>query len=135
MSLNNPVPGGLSSSEFLVSPVPWVTSSTVSGINKYNFKDANIPDAAAADMTYISRWIRITNKGGTPISVAFTLNGFAFGNFFALAANETFQADLRLAGVFLSGSGQSFNIVAGLTGIQARHLPVLSASQGFPGVG
>jgi hypothetical protein len=86
-------------------------------------------------MTYVSRWLKVVNKGSSALSVSFTRRGMDSGNFFTLAQNEVFQADLRVSEFWVSGSGTAYNAVAGLTGIQNRGLPVLSSSQGFPGVG
>lgn len=134
MSLNNPIPGGMNASEFMVSPVPFVTSSTATGIVSHGFRDTSL-SGSAADMTYVSRWVRVTNRSAAALGIAFTRRGFSTGNFFTIIQNEVFDAELRLSEVYLSGSGNSYSVVAGLTGISNRQLPVLTASNGFPGVG
>lgn len=133
MGLNWPV-SGVTAAEFMVSPVPWVTSSVATGIVSHAFKDASLT-APAGEMTYVARWVQIRNRGSAELGIAFTRRGFDTGNYFTINQNETFDGELRVSEVFLSGSGNQYSLLAGLTGIQNRHLPVLTGSNGFPGVG
>lgn len=134
MGLEWPIPGGMAAAEFMVSPSPWVTSSVATGIVGLAFRDVTL-SGSAADITYVARWVKVTNKSAATLSVAFTRRGFNTSNYFDLAQNETFQADLRISQIWLSGSGNNYNVVAGLTGIQNRMVPAVTGSNGFPGVG
>jgi hypothetical protein len=122
MSLNYAYSGANSVPEYLVSAIPWVTASVVSGLVQYTFPQ-------------VSMFIIVKNISGANIKVGFTQNGVNGTNYFSLAQSEAFSGDFRTTSLFVSGSGNSVNVVAGMTMIQTRNFPTLTASNGFQGVG
>lgn len=131
MSLNNPYPHEGFVPAYQVSAMPFVTSSTVNlGITKeINFNS-------------VTRFITIKNTGASTavLAIAFTANGFktANSNYFVLSGSEAFSGELRTDRIFVSGSSGAsvpFNIVAGLTTIPTKNFLLITASNGFGGVG
>lgn len=126
---------GPSVSEYLVSAIPWVTSSVASGIVRIDFKDDRLP-VGVGEKNYISKWVMVNNTSSGSLKIAFTQNGFSTFNSFTLGTGLTFSADLRLSNIFISGSAeQPFELVAGLTGILSNHVSKITGSNGYPGVG
>ena len=110
-------PGAGALSEYLVSGIPWVTSSQV---------PASI---LSVDFLNVISFFTIKNTSSSSIKVSFTQNGFNTGNYFSLSANEVFSADLRVKSLFLSSSlTSSFELVAGVTSIPASNFPNLTGS-------
>lgn len=120
-TITGPGPGSLS--EYMISGIPWVTSSQVPvGILNVNFLN-------------VTSFFTIKNASANTIKVAFTENGFKTGNYFSLASNEVFSGDLRVKTLFLSSSSTSnFELVAGITSIPASNFPNLTGSNN-PGNG
>lgn len=135
MSLNNP-PSGPNWAEFAISALPWVTSSVANGIVRHDFGDRTL-SGSIADFNFISKWVIVHNADATKsLTIGFTRRGLeTTNNNFSIAAGQSFSADLRISSIWLSGSGTSYEVIAGLTGIPSTMLPVLSASRGNPGVG
>lgn len=123
MSLNNPIPGPQYGAEFNVSAVPFVTSSVASGVKRIRF-------------SYLTKFVKVKNDTNAELHVGFTENGLTkTNNYYSLDQNESFEAEIRVTELWLSGSGNSYQMVAGLTGISDRHIAQLTGSNGFPGVG
>lgn len=126
MSLNNPTPG-LSVQEFLVSAIPYVTSSTVaSGSVKVH------------DFSLITSFFTVKNTGPAALAVGFTELGVLGSNRVVLAMSESFGGHFRVKSLFLLGmesSSSSYELVAGLTGVASRHMPTLTGSLGLDGLG
>ncbi len=124
MPLDNPAPGGNWANEFTVSPIPWVTSSVATGLVGYNFG-------------FVTKTLLVKNTGGGgSIKVGFTALGvMSSSNYFSLAVGEGFGGDYRVKSLFISGSGNTFSLMAGLTGIQGRYFPELTGSSGFVAIG
>jgi hypothetical protein len=125
MSLGHPIPGSGNVGEFMVSAIPWVTSSNVSGLKNHRFDH------------YLTKWVIInnTNSSGS-IKVGFTELGIASSsNYFSLSYNQSFAADLRIKEIWLSGSGDQYTVIAGLTAIPAKQVLDITGSNGYPGVG
>jgi len=141
MTLNNPrTPIGFVP-EYQISAIPWVTSSTVSGIKRHRFStlDEAQPFEDPDGTTFIrwdrvSKWVIIRNNSSGSMKAAFTRNGFNTAHYFKLEACESFSGDLRLSEIWLSGSAeQEYVVLAGLTGCEG---PIqLSSSLGIIGVG
>lgn len=110
-------PGAGSLSEYMISGIPWVTSSQIPGsIIQINFLN-------------VTSFFTVKNTSLNTIKVAFTQNGFNTGNYFSLSANEVFSGDLRVKSLFLSSSTTSnFELVAGVTSIPASNFPSLTGS-------
>lgn len=137
--LNNPFnPGEYYVPAYQVSAVPWVTSSQIAlgNITEIQFQN-------------VARFIVVKNTtitgSGTQLAVGFTRNGLNTYNsrYFVLRDGESFQADLRVDRLFLSGAAgttTNFTVIAGLTDIGSPvnnpgFFMVPSASNGFNGVG
>lgn len=128
MPLNHPLPGYNWVAEYQVSAVPWVTSSQVSGIRRHDFPQ-------------VTKFVTVKNLSGPgAMRIGFTLLGVQGSNYFALSSGESFSGDFRIRTLFLSASSATdYSIVAGLTTIEARQMPILTGSvngtSSFDGVG
>ena len=131
MSLNNPKPGLGFVPEYQVSSWPYLTSSDVSN----EVKEINFPG--------VTRWLVVHNEAhGTSktLKLGFTENCFlpANSNFMILHAGEmTPRFEVKCTSLFISSSHNnvSFDVFAGYTAIDKNQFPILSASNGFKGVG
>lgn len=110
---------------------PYVSSSTVSGYvqHTWNLK----PNSSD---TFVSSFISIKNNGPNQIKVGFTENGIKGSNYFTLADDTSATFPIVAEGVWLSGSNDTVEVLAGYT-IEnfTNQLPAISASNNFPGVG
>ena len=131
MSLNNPYSGEGFVPAYQISAVPFVTSSNVAlgQVKQINFG-------------FVSRFFEIKNMGPTTsvIAVGFTSTGLGSGpsNFFKLSGSQSYSGELRTDRLFISGAfgtSTDFQLVAGLTAVPARNFLVITASNGFTGVG
>ena len=128
--------------EYQISALPWVTSSTVSGYKRHRFSTTEEdPPLTGSDGELIHRWDRVTkwiivkNNSSLNLSVGFTPRGLTTSsNYIVLGDNESFSADLRIKEIWLSGSGNTYQIVAGLTRCNANGYE-LTGSNGDIGVG
>lgn len=114
-------PGAGALSEYMISAIPWVTSSQIpSGIVEINFSN-------------VTSFFAVKNTSANNINVSFTRNGFNTGNFFTVASTEVFTADLRVKTLFLSSSlTSSYQLIAGVTTIPASNFPNLTGSVNPP---
>lgn len=122
MSLNNPKPGWGCVSEYQISALPWVSSSNVSGVY-----DITLP--------FVANFFTIMNTGTTLMKVGFTQNGVMGTNYFPLPVSGSYTANMRITKLFVSGTGASMTLVAGLTSIPYDQMPVITGSNNFQGVG
>ena len=139
---------------YQTSGTPFVTSSVVSGRNS---------GPERIDFPYVTKNITIRNTGGQDLRVAFSFSGsyaageaimdsghnkpagsdtqpFQGDNFFVLPApSGSMTLDARCTHVFLmcdqASTTTSFSLYAGLAGVAVSQFPVLSASNGFDGIG
>ena len=124
---------------YQLSGVPYVTASAA---------DEVAATPIAVHFPFVTRFFQVTNTDGShALRVGFTANGVKAAetkNYFVLAAGETSNVfELRTKALyFLENAGSSpaaFEIVAGLTTIEAANFPIysgsISGSQGFEGVG
>lgn len=115
---------------YQMSATPFVTSSNVS-----------LGQTKEIVFGYATKFLIVRNTGAsnTILAVAFTQAGLtpAKSNYFILSGSESFAADLRVDRVFVSGStgAPTFSVVAGLTGIPESRFLLVTASNGFSGVG
>lgn len=117
---------------YLVSAVPFVTSSQIS-----------LGEVQQISFPQVTRFFNIQNAGtGTldEIAVAFTQNGLAptAGNYFTLGQGVSFRDEFRASQIFIScssGTGVRYQVIAGLTNIPAGHMLLITASNGYQGVG
>lgn len=107
MALHVSYSGFNNTAEYQASGIPWVTSSVVNGLEHFAFKT-------------VSRSVTVKNVSGSTLSVAFTENGLNTGHYFQLISGESLSEDLRVTDLWLSGSGNSVTVIAGLTGIDVR---------------
>ena len=117
---------------YQISATPFVTSSQIvdGEIQQINFGN-------------VTRFFTVKNTGimgaSGSIAVAFTENGFKQENlnFFFLQVSESFGAEIRTDRLFISGAGGAsiYSVVAGLTYVQPKDFLVITASNGFNGVG
>lgn len=122
MPLNNPSAGPTFGAEYTISPVPWVTSSVCTGVREFRFP-------------WLTKWVMVTNESSPALRVGFTLLGLTTGSMYIeLEQDEVFSAELRLKTLFLSGSGNSFQLIAGLTEIDPKHMCDISSQNGFQNV-
>jgi len=156
MPIKPPSPGASYVPAYQTSAVPYVTSSATL---------SDVPTAGtAADpinikFPYVTKYLTIRNTGANDLRLAFSYSGsFAPGenhnggtksshqhrNYFLIPtgsasanAEATKTFDVRCKEVFLLGDGGStgFSLIAGLTTINASNFPILSASNGWKGVG
>lgn len=122
MPLNNPSSGPAYGAEFTISAIPWVTSSTCTGVRRFTFR-------------WLTKWFMVTNESAGVLRVGFTPLGLTTGsNYVELEQDEVFSADLRVKELYISGSGNSFQLVAGLTEIDQRHMCDLTSANGFENI-
>lgn len=129
MGLDNPNSGYNSGVEFTTSAIPWVTSSTAPA--------AGSP--VRYDFSKVTRFITISNRDATvanTLSIAFTRNGVTGSNKYIVKGGEVVTFELRVKSVWIQGEGSTpaFSLLAGLTSIDARHMPILTGSS-WDGVG
>lgn len=106
--------------EFQVSSVPWVTSSIApsSGFVRYDFPT-------------VTRFVKVKNvSGGTgPLLVGFSQNvSGSNGLNYQLSTGQEVSMDVRINSLYVAGNAHTFSVLVGLTGIEARQLPVFSGS-------
>ena len=117
---------------YQMSASPWVTSSQVS-----------LGATVQLDFPQATKFVIVQNTGAaasTAIAVGFTQNGLktANSNYFILSGTNSFSAELRLNRLFISGAVGAtvpYTVIAGLTPIQSKDFLIVTASNGFTGVG
>lgn len=131
MPLNNPTPGFGSVPEFMVSALPWTTSSYAS------------TSPQRWDLPFVSKNVKIRNlDGSNPLAIGWTRNGVSGTNRFLVPAGASEEFDVRIKEIYVLGVSGSveYSLYAGLTHIAARYMPLLSGtlgdgSPGWEGVG
>lgn len=130
MSLNNPVWGEGFVPAYQMSATPFVTSSNVT---LGQVKEISFPT--------VTRFftLRNTSASTSVMALAFTENGFktSNSNYFVLSGSDSYTGEIKADRIFLSGSvgTSTFSLIAGLTNIPVRNFQVITASNGFSGVG
>lgn len=115
---------------YQMSATPFVTSSNISLGQTQEIQFGNV-----------TRFLVVKNTGApsSVLAVSFTENGLkpANSNYFLLSGSESFAADLRVDRLFLSGNvgSSTYSVVAGLTGLSPSRFLLVTASNGFTGVG
>jgi len=131
MSLNNPKPGLGFVPEYQVSSWPYLTSSILNN------------EAREISFPGVTRWIVVHNGGHSSsktLMFGFTENCFlpSNSNYFELHDGEmTPRIEVKCTSLFVSSSSSSlpFCVFAGYTAIDKDQFPILTASNGFEGVG
>ena len=131
MALGYPGSGPNNVGDYMISGIPWVTSSTLA-----------VSETRRIQFPGVTRFITFAAINGD-LRVGFTQNGVngAEGNahYFVVADGGTFlpsehlTLDLRVKELFLTGADGSaaaptFQIIAGLTTIPDRNFPTLTGS-------
>ena len=116
---------------YQISASPWVTSSQVS-----------LGATTQLDFPQATKFVIVQNTGATntAIAVGFTQNGLKTtnSNYFILSGTNSFTADIRVDRLFISGAVGTtvpYTVIAGLTSVQRKDFLVVTASNGFSGVG
>lgn len=141
-----PKSGLNNSAEYQIGGLPFATASTLettSSVQQLSF-------------SYVTKFVTVKNVGGpAPYSgtlfVGFTHSGTLGSNRYSLTPSASYTADFRLKDLFLMGETApiSYEVIAGLTLIEARQLPTLTGSAaagvasasadlsifGYPGLG
>lgn len=130
MPLNWPTSGEQQNTAYTTSAWPFVTSSFISlgQVHRYDFN-------------YVTRFIDVVNRGGgagDTIAIGFSSNGLSAGNYVTLDRGASVNEEVRTTSLFIScssGTNVSYQIFCGLTNIPAVNFLVLTASNGFQGIG
>jgi hypothetical protein len=135
MPLDNPKGGFGYAGEFQSSALPWVTSSVAPASGS----------ARCYEFPKVSRFITVTNLASATntLSFGFTRSGVvSSSNKYVLNAGQSITLELRVKQVWLQGENgtPAFNLLAGLTTVDAKDMPLLSGtledgSAGWQGVG
>ncbi len=110
MTMQPPAAGFNLVAAYQTSGIPWVTSSIVTGVVHY-------------ELNYVSKTVTVKHVAGTsPIRVAFTQNGLNTSRYVELIPGENMSEELRATDIWISGSGNSVSVIAGLTTVQSNML-------------
>lgn len=109
--------------EYLISGLPWVTSSVLTSDAVTRF-----------DFPYVTSFLCFSTT--QPLRVGFTENGVnanpaSNANYFIVFPNQLFSFNVRCKSVFLrrhTANNTEFSMLAGLTLIPHRNFPVLTGS-------
>ena len=130
MSLSNPVWGEGYVPAYQMSSTPFLTASNVT-----------LGQVKEIQFQTVTRFFTLKNVSSTAsvMAVSFTENGLkaSNSNYFVLSGSESFSGEFKTDRLFLSGVAgtSSFNLIAGLTNIPKQNFLVITASNGFNGVG
>jgi hypothetical protein len=153
MALQYPLPNHRSANEYMMSGLPFVTSSV-------SATEVPVKTGTPLQVKFpsLTRWVAITNTGGEPLRVGFTANGVkshgadggsynvtgSGGRYFVVPENGsgtpggTVRLELKCMSVFFlsdTATATGFSLAAGLTGIAETQFVNLTGSQGFQGIG
>lgn len=136
MTMNNPKSGFGAAGEFQSSALPFVTASQAPIVSG---------GVLRIDLPKVSRFFTVSNHDSTTkyLRIGFTLNGVQNGgNYFKLDGGQTCMFELRVKSLFFAGDTTltPFSLMAGLTTVDAKDMPVLSGTlpdgtAGWTGVG
>lgn len=120
MPFQYPASGLTNTAEYMASGLPYALTGTAEAT------------PVQVDFPFVTNFIEVMNHGsGTnEIAVGFTANGSLNDNKFIVQAGQTRQFKLRVKSVFvIATSGTpTFDVVAGMTQILAKQMPLLSGS-------
>lgn len=121
MALNTPSPGPNLLTEYLVSGVPWLTSSTVAAGAT---KEHELPAACS------SIHARCVSGSSGALLLGFTTAGVAGTKRISIAAGNSVDLDLRTKTIVVGGLGgtATYELCIGLTTILAKDFPKYSGS-------
>ena len=109
-----PAPGEKASGEYIVSGIPYVTSSTGKTAAVYE-----VP------FPTLSQWIIVQNTDDTSLVFGFTAAGVAANQKYTLAAGETSpKLHIRSKSIFVKpANAKTYEVIAGLTNIPTGSIP------------
>ena len=122
MTFEYPKAGVNAAVEYMVSGLPWVTSSNVS---------SSTP--AQIDFPMVTSNVTVRNNavaGTSNLKFGYSSNGVKASNYFLLEPQQAVSVDVRVKSIFLLSTSASlvFSVHAGLTTIESRGFPVLTGS-------
>lgn len=122
MTFEYPKAGVNAAVEYMVSGLPWVTSSNVSS-----------SVAAQIDFPMVTSNITVRNNavsGASNLKFGYSANGVRASNYFLIEPQTVLCVNVRVKSVFLMSTSSSlvFSVHAGLTTIESRGFPVLTGS-------
>lgn len=124
MGLNDAKSGFNSATEFMISGLPWVTSSIAVGTAVTGYR-----------MPKVTKKIMLVNhetSAGKHIRIGFTYNGVVGGNYYKVDAGETVEFDVRVKDIYLIADNIAdnppYSLFVELTGIEPNMMPVLTGS-------
>lgn len=137
MSLGNPKFGLNTTSVYMMSGDPWVSSSIATSTPQY------------VDFTKFAKSWTFHNTGSNnAIRIGFSENGLvSSSNYFTLGNNDSFSADIRVPGLWVmsEGGAASYELIAALTVVNEEDGWIITGStqaasnnvrfKGLPGVG
>jgi hypothetical protein len=117
-SMNAP-PGVNSTAEYIVSGLPFVSSSAFNATTTYEM-----------EFPAMTQWFYVENLGNAAIDLGFTAAGVAASNKWTIAATTTSpKFEVRTKSVFLVGTNlKTYQVVAGLTQVPSGSVPDYSAN-------
>lgn len=120
MAANFPRPGVGFVPEYQVSSIPWVTASIALGTpQRYDFPT-------------VTRFVNVHNSaatGGAEVRFGWSYPGVTGSYYFGVSPQESLSVDVRCTSLFvIATAGTPFQLLVGLTGIEARQMPPLSGS-------
>jgi hypothetical protein len=115
--------------EYQVSAIPYVTASTVT-----------LGQVKQHDFSSVTRFIHVRNISSTTttLTLGFTQAGVLGANKITITNGQEFKGEFRVKTIFISGSvgaTTNYEVIAGLTAIDANKFPILTGSNNFQGVG
>lgn len=94
--------------EYQVSSLPWVTSSTITGLKYHRFP-------------WVTKYFVFKNSGNNLMKISFSETGLSTSNYFPVDPTGSLRLDVRIKEIFLSGAGgEEYSLFAGLTTIDER---------------
>lgn len=130
MSLSNPVLGEGYVPAYQISPIPFVTASSLIATQTKSYEFSSVTK---------SLFVQNLSGAGNTLALSFTANGLKAvnSNFITIGPGQSFSQDVRTSVVFVSASLgiPNFQIFAGLTNIPVKNFLTVTGSNGYSGVG
>lgn len=123
--INHVISGPNNVPQYQMSGVPFVVSGS-----------ATMGTVTQISFPYVTRDIHLVSRGSS-LAVGFTVSGSRGTARFTLDADERVTLNVRTNQIFVTATTGSvfYEVVAGLTVIPCGEFPILTASNGFLGVG
>jgi len=125
MPLDNAPAGAGHVPEYLISGIPYVTSSIIAASVSGSIQMIQFPT--------VSREVVIKNNtASTEISVGFSSNGLTkTGNYFTVDGGDSVTLPIRVVDLYISnslGASIAYEVIGSLTTIERRNFPVLTGT-------